>query len=298
VRVSLFHAVCLLVCLGLAGGCSSSSQAPSNAAAIARVGDHTVSRDDFGAWLAEVLGGQADVAGADPEVRSRLLDQFLDEELLLAEARRRRITVSEEEASAQLPGEGADPARVRRALLLKRFNEEVILKGVAVSDEEVAREFEMHREDYHRPATAVLRKVLLDSPEEARQVRQELQERPAEFERIAETRSLAPDGGQAQPTEEAMLPDTLRHAVASLQPGELSPVVEDPQGFFIVKLEARQPERAPVLEEVHDAIKLRLLQEKSQQRFLETVSALRGRIRIEILRDKLDFPYQKKKGNA
>jgi parvulin-like peptidyl-prolyl isomerase len=95
-----------------------------------------------------------------------------------------------------------------------------------------------------------------------------------------------------------MLPDTLRHAVASLQPGELSPVVEDPQGFFIVKLEARQPERAPVLEEVHDAIKLRLLQEKSQQRFLETVSALRGRIRIEILQDKLDFPYQKKKGNA
>lgn len=265
---------------------------------IARVGDHNVSREDFTAWLAEVLGAQEDVAGLDPEVRSRLLDQFLDEELLLAEAEKQRITVTEQEAALRIPGEGADPSRVRRALLLKRFNEDVILKGVAVSDEEVAREFEHHREDYHRPATAVLRKVLLDSAEEARQVRRELEAHPEAFERIAETRSLAPDGGQPQPTEEAMLPEALGRAVAALKPGELSPVVEDAQGFFIVRLEHRQPERAPVLDEAHDAIKLRLLQEKSQQRFREAVDALRNSTRIELFEGKLGFPYQRRKTPA
>jgi peptidyl-prolyl cis-trans isomerase C len=300
VRVSARLASCLAPFLCLIAAACSSAGIPSGPAspAIARIADHSVTRAEFDAWLAEVLGGPDEAASADPEVRSRLLDQFLDEELMLVEAARRKIAITEQEAAALSPGKGADPARVRRALLLKRYKEQVILKGVEVSDEEVAAEFEAHKEDYHRPATAVLRKVLLDSADEARQVRRELEQRPADFERIAETRSLSPDGGQPQPTEEAMLPDSLRAAVASLKEGELSPVVQDPQGFFIVKLEGRQPERAPVLEEVRDAIKLRLLQEKSQQRYRESVSALRERTAIQMFEDQLGFTYQRRKAAA
>jgi len=253
-----------------------------------------VTRDQFAAYLAEALGEPAQTP-VEPEVKSRLLDQFLDEELLLAEARRRKLDVSEQEALTKGPGEGADPARVRRALLLKRFKEEVILRGVSVSQEEIRRQFETHVQDYHRPATVVLRKVLLDSAEEARDVRRELQDAPAKFETIAETRSLSPDGGQPQAYDESVLPDSLRQAVASMREGELSPVIEDPQGFFIVKLEGRQPERAPSLQEVSKEIELHLLQEKSQQRYKEAVASLHQSTSLEIFADKLDFTYRSRK---
>ncbi len=278
-------------------GCGGSGDGRASAPVIARVGDHDVTRDEFASYLAEALGEPSQTA-VEPEVKSRLLDQFLDEELLLAEARRRKLNVSEQEALAKGPGEGADPARVRRVLLLKRFKEEVILRGVTVSEEEIRRQFETHVEEYHRPATAVLRKVLLDSAEEANDVRKQLEAAPTQFETIAETRSLSPDGGQPQAYDETVLPDSLRAAVASLHEGELSPVIEDPQGFFIVKLEGRQPERAPSLQEVSKEIELHLLQEKSQQRYREAVALLRQGTSVEIFPDKLDFTYRSRKQNS
>jgi hypothetical protein len=255
-------------------------------------------REELAAYLTEALGGAEEAAAAEPAVKARMLDQMLDEELMLTEARRRNLEVPEAEAKSGPSGEGVDPARVRRALLLKRFKEEVILRGLTVSPEEIRQQFDSHRKEYHRPATVVLRKVLLDTSEEANNVRLQLVAAPANFESIAETRSLAPDGGQAQPYDEDVLPDSLRAAVASLREGELSPVIQDPQGFFIVKLEAHQAERSPSLDEVSREIELKLLQDRSQQRYREALSALRKNIPVQVYPEKLDFPYTRKEPPA
>ena len=71
----------------------------------------------------------------------------------------------------------------------------------------------------------------------------------------------------------------------------MSPVVEDPMGFFILKLVERRPERVADLEEVRDQIELRLLQEKGEQKFHESLADLRRGADIEIVRDSLDFEY-------
>src|SRR5262245_53134340 len=155
---------------------------------IAKIGERSVHKAEFDAYLAEALGGSTELEGTDTEVKSRLLDQFLDEELLLTEAEQQKLTITDAEAAANLPGRGADPKRVQRVMLLKRFKEEVILKGITVSDEEIRQHFQTHLADYQRPATAVLRKVLLDSEEQAKSVHQELAAHPEQFERIAETR--------------------------------------------------------------------------------------------------------------
>ncbi len=285
--------------MALSGAVACSGSDPAHdASIIARVGDHGVMREELAAYLTEALGGAEEAAAAEPEVKARLLDQMLDEELMLTEARRRKLEVPEAEAKSGPSGEGVDPGRVRRALLLKRFKEEVILRGLTVSPEEIRQQFESHRQEYHRPATVVLRKVLLDTSEEANNVRLQLVAAPAKFESIAENRSLAPDGGQAQPYDEEVLPDSLRAAVASLKEGELSPVIQDPQGFFIVKLEARQAERSPSLDEVSREIELKLLQDRSQQRYREALSALRKNISVQVYPEKLDFPYKRKEPTA
>ncbi len=289
--------------LALAGalavwGCSG-EQAPgkeAETAVVARVGDHRVTQGEFDAYLAETLGSPEGAAAAEPSVKSRLLDQFLEEELLVTAAGQRGITVSDQEIDRAMKDGSRDRDRVRRGLLERKFKQQVILSDVSVADEEARAYFESHLESFHRPARVVLRKVLLDSAAEARQVREELQRDPGGFEEVASARSLSPDGGQPQAYEEDSLPESIRAAVDRLGVGEISPVVEDPQGFFILKLEERQPERPANLEEARDRIKLDLLREKSQARYREFVEALRRDVPVEVFADKLPFRYVEKKG--
>ncbi len=70
---------------------------------IAAVGSHVVTRGDFDAYLEAALGGRAEAASAGAELKSRMLDQYLDEEMLLAAAHERGMTVTDEEIKVTLP---------------------------------------------------------------------------------------------------------------------------------------------------------------------------------------------------
>jgi len=281
--------------LALCGcGAQSGPEDDAEAVVVARVGDHQVSRGEFDSYLAETLGTPEGAAIAEPAVKSRLLDQFLEEELLVTTAGSRGIIVSDDEIERAARDKKTDRDRVRRALLQRKFKQEVILRGVSVSEEEVREYFENHVESFHHPARVVLRKVLVDSEADARNVRAELAQDPGAFEDVASKRSLSPDGGQAQPYEEDSLPDSIRDAVDRLGIGELSAVVEDPQGFFILRLEDRQAERPANLEEARDRIRLDLLREKSQRRYREYLETLRRDVPVEIYEDRLSFRYVKK----
>jgi parvulin-like peptidyl-prolyl isomerase len=286
--------------LGLSGcGTGGAHPADPSSTVIAKVGDLQVTRGSFEAWMTETLGGPHDLEEAEAEVKSRLLDQFLDEELLLAEAGKQGITVTDEEARRQIPQAAAadgepvapDTASLKRSLLQKKFKEKVILSDVSVSDQEVRDYFESHPQEFRRPARAVLRKILLDVEKDAQEVHEELAQHSDQFEDIAEKRSMAPDGGQAQAYEEETLPEAVRAAAAKLKEGELSPVVKDPQGYFILRLEERQPARSPSLEEVREQIKLRMLRDKSQRRYADYVAGLRQRTTVEMYADRLGFDY-------
>ena len=258
---------------------------------IALVGGRDVSRGAFDKYLISALGDASGVAGAEPEVLSRLLDQFLEEEMLVGEALNAGIVVTDDQIEHFLRNQAGDPDRVRVVLLGKRYKEEVILRDIEVTDEEIAAYFRGNMTTFRRPSRVVLGKILLDDAEAARIIHEEVVSHPADFEMIAEAKSLSPDGGRAQAYEEETLPDSIRQILATLQKGEISPVVEDPQGFFIVRLQDRRPEQTPALDEVRDEIELKLLQEKSEQMYKDAVRDLRARTTIEIKEDRLLFPY-------
>ncbi len=286
---------CLLVIAGAPGvaACVAAEPVPVDPAEviIARVGERDVTLAGFEAYLLASLGDRAEVQAASAVVRSRLLDRFLEAEILVGEALEAGLEVSDEEVRRFLPGNAGDPDRARRVLLERNYTQEVILRDLAVSEAEVRAYYDDHPEQFRRPARVVLRKILTDTAHEARRVRSELIRRPDAFEAIAEDVSLSPDGGRAQAYDEESLPQTFRDMLATVSQGEISPVIEDPQGFYIIRLEERRPERSPSLGEVRDQIELRLLQEKSEKRYREAVRDLRERTRVEILKDRLGFDY-------
>jgi len=282
----------LLISLSLAAcGEREGAGSPPDSRVIATVSGRPVTQESFDSYVAETMGGHEEAGSLDAEVKSRLLDQFLDEEVLVGAALEEGVSVSEEEVGRFLPGNAGNRQRLRRVLLQKKYKEQVILKNLNVSDEEILEHFRAHEATFRRPARAVLSKVLLDSAHEARNVRADLARDPDDFEEISQTRSLSPDGGRAQEYEEAALPDSLREVVASMREGELSEVVEDPMGFFILRLEERLPEQGVSIEEVRDQIELSLLREKGERRFNQSLADLRQGARIQIRKESLDFTY-------
>jgi len=144
---------------------------------------------------------------------------------------------------------------------------------------------------FRHSSRVVLRKILLDTAHEARRVRSDLIRRPDDFETIAAEQSLSPDGGRAQAYEEETLPQTFRDMLATVERGEISPVIEDPQGFFIIRLEERGAERSPSLAEVRDQIELKLLKEKSEARYRQALRELRERTPVRVVTENLGFEY-------
>src|SRR5262245_33039795 len=101
-RVSLvsrrFALIGLLVasCCAACGGAGDQRSDPDDVP-IARVGERPIARRDFDGFLVATLGGPAEIAAADAVVKSRLLDQYLEDELLAAAAIDAGIQVSAQE---------------------------------------------------------------------------------------------------------------------------------------------------------------------------------------------------------
>lgn len=288
------HISLILLTLSAAGcgGGTPPARVPEDVIAV--VGGRDITQGAFDKYLLSTLGDVSGVAGAGPDVLSRLLDQFLDQEMLVGEALKEGIAVTEDQVKYFMREQTGDPDRVRAVLLEKRYKEEVILKDIDVSEDEIAGYFRDNMASFHRPSRVVLAKILLDDAEEARSVHAEVMSRPADFEMIAEEHSLSPDGGRSQAYEEETLPDSIRAMTASLEKGQISPIVQDPQGFFILRLEDRRPEQSPALEEVRDEIELKLLQEKSETKYRDALRDLHARTAITINKDRLAFPYQER----
>lgn len=277
---------------------------------IASISGEPVELADFQEYAAGVLTSDPDQETDAPsnELMSRLLDRFLEEELIIRAAGSRGITVDEREVTEALRDlqdpEVASTAkagtdfdlqrrRMRRALVTRKFREERILKGLSVSTEEVAAYYDAHKEEFQHLSRLVFRQILLDDPDQAKELRKELVKNPARFQEIAEEHSLAPDKGRSRAYESRDLPAEVLEAISDVPEGGLSKVATSALGVQIFLLEKREREREMGIDEVSDKIRVILLQEKGRKAYGTMIAALREEAGLKIHAENLPFPYVK-----
>ncbi len=234
---------------------------------ILELGDEVVRRSDFQRHLAEVEA--RDGAPLEPEVRRSLLDSFLEQRVLVLEAR----------ARGHLTGT-ATPEEEQRAVR-KLFQE--ALADVEVGDDEVAAYFRTHAEEFQREETVTLRQILVPTLNEARDVRRRLLKEPRSFETQARSVSRgpeAPSGGLMGTFSRGQLPRELEGPAFALAAGETSEIVQSSLGYHILRVEARQPARTEGLEEAHPRIRARLVQEKTDRAMRDLVASLLQRAKV------------------
>jgi len=257
-------ALIVLVVLGLPAGCRTHESADP---AILSLGDQAVRRSEF---ERHVMNLEQQGGPLDPTVRAALLDRFLEERVVVLEARARGLvsaqgTPDQEEAAARklLADEG--------------------VSGVEVKDEEVAAYFEAHRSELQSPETVALRQILVPTMNEARDVRRRLLKDPRSFPALAQTLSRAPEasaGGLMGSFTRGQLPPELDKAAFALSAGQISEPVQTAFGFHVLRLDAKQPSREPALEESRDEIRSRLRREKVDGKIQQFVAGLMARAKV------------------
>jgi len=283
------------------------AQAMLDAQVVATVGGEPVPMKAFERYLADNSGdGEDEEAEQTNAIRSRLLDQMIEEQLLLRQAKGLGVTVSDAEVDDYLSqigvsegeaevsgGEGKEAFRdkVSQGLILQKVKDKAVLSKVEVTPGEVEDYLKKQPEAARVPRSVVLRQILIDDKSQADRLASQLAKEPSRFEALARENSVAPDKGQARAYTEEQLPVELREALFQLEPGQSSAVLENSGRYLIFQLVRKMEAMDADVSEVKHRLQLELFRKKGEQALDRYIADLKKDTEIHVNRAILPFEY-------
>jgi peptidyl-prolyl cis-trans isomerase C len=263
----------------LGAGCGQRSEDQRTALAVINGKALTVSEFDL-RW--SQLPEYARKKYPGREGRKQFLEELIDREVLLQEAKRR--------------GTDQDRALLER---VERFKERGILdllmrdevdSRVTVSPEEVKAYYDAHRESFTAPDEFKASHILVRTEAEALELRKQL-ERGKDFAELARTHSVdattKSKGGDLGLIKRGQTVPEFEKTLMKLKPGEVGEPVATQFGYHLIKVSSRTPGRALSYEDAKDQAREQLLIDKKQKRFKELVAGLRSKAQVRISEDKI-----------
>lgn len=200
---------------------------------------------------AEQLG----LSVTDEEVNEQLFDIASKNDMTILELRD-RINEDRADAFVELRND------IQQQLVIQKLRQREVISRTMVTDEEVKNFLQRSRLDNSNTQTRI-RHILITLPEsatakqreEARAKINEVEQRlrtGESFEQMAvrySNGSKALQGGDLGLLKQEQIPTFFANALASLEVGEISPVISSPSGFHIIKLEERIDENSQLVEQ-------------------------------------------------
>ncbi|HTG15346.1 MAG TPA: peptidylprolyl isomerase [Blastocatellia bacterium] len=293
------------IVVSVAAGCGCRA-AGARSPVIATINGREVHRAEFEQFLALKVGEFTSNDDSD-SLKSQLLDEYLRRRLVLDEATLAGLTVTEAEMNAaaqdspQMKSTGASAGareELARDLLVEKCYQQVLLKDVSVSPEEIQQYIQQNQSRLTERGGFAVREIRVQSREQAELLRREVTDGKRDFAAVARLHSDAPNAEQGGLTryDEGQLPGVLEKAIQPLRPGDVSQIVESGYGFHIFKLERRiQPhaidERRSKLDERRQVLAEELVARKNQQAIDSAVQRLVSSASIKVIDSGLGFTY-------
>lgn len=239
------------------------------------------------------------------QAKAKLLDAFLKDQLLLAEAKEREIVVSSEEVDESLSKfknlypreedfEGLliskgwslrDFAEQRaKELTIQKLGEAVVAEQLKLPQQDLQNYYEQHKEEFQHPEQVHARQIVTDSKEKVLALREMLIKRGA-FEEVALKYSLSPDrkrGGDLGWFGRGVMPKEFDAICFSLPVGELSPVIQTAYGYHLFEVLEKRPAGEFSFAEVQQEIRETLKAQRGREVFQKFYEVLRAQARIEV----------------
>lgn len=188
-------------------------------------------------------------------------------------------------AMAKKSGQDVELVRqeVRRQLMVTRLAEKVT-EDVTVTEEDVSKYYESNPQLSTAPPLAHLRLLVVESRQKAEDLREQIL-KGGDFGALVRRYTLGgykENGGDMGWIDPKVLPPPVAAAVESTRDKGITPVVDTPNRFFVVRVEGRQASRRLPLAEMTDHLTRTLLMERKRAKFNEWLDERRRSARIEI----------------
>ena len=194
-----------------------------------------------------------------PEGKKQLLNMLIERRLMVEEAEAQKLYLKSD-VIKQL-----EQARAR--ILQKALYNEEVKKKVKVTDDEVEKYYNEHKDEFKVPGKATVRRIVVKDKNLAHKILQELK-KGASFDSLARKYSITPDakkGGLLMGITSQARPKELAKWAFNLKVGETSRVIPLRDGnYMILKVEKRQPPRVKNLKEVRLLIVNKLKRQKER----------------------------------
>lgn len=245
------------------------------------------------------------------EVYSRLweahgpltLERLIELKLITQESQKRNITADPkqvegriEQIRAQLPAGTTFEERLQETgVSLKGLKEDIgfdivrdrliiQMAGIHISSSQIRGTFEANKDKLGTPETFKLSHILVKSDAEARDLRVALRA-GANFAKLAEVKSIdtltAKRGGSLGAISRGMLLPEIEKIITELKVGEVSDVVQTPQGFHIFWLQEKTPALPAKFEDVQQEIHQALIRKQIQQAYPIVLKKLKEEAQIK-----------------
>lgn len=264
------------------------------------------------------IGARGDQLGILTRLRKEAMDILIEQELVRQEAEKQGVEVTDAEVHAaydelrkpfdddrafalRLETEGftVENYRVflRHMLRAKKYLDGIRSRVANVSDEELESYYHRNERRLTLPEQVRVRHILLSwkplgKPDDRVALREMLEEIRqnalagedfADLAREYSEDSTRVNGGDVGFFHRGEMVPAFEAMAFSLQPGEISDIIETPFGVHFLKLEERKPERLLPLGQVRDQLREYIAEEKMEDAVKAEKEKLRERSKVEVL---------------
>jgi len=294
----------LIVTLALVGSLACNPALEPNDLPVVNIDGTTLTHGELEAYLAmnlaaveELENGGEDEAGQGHLVRSRLLDTWIDERLVLLEAAERRLTIDDEQLDEQLDdpayesGEGdrqSQRAYLRNRLLIELVQSQVLQDVAPPSSEETVAWLDQNSDAPMAGRKVRLRSLRFDSADDAQRVHRSLRRNRLTFnEAVLQNTD---DESQGAPTivDWSTFPPEVQQALEKLRRGWSStPVDLGGSTYLFQVVEWIDPDPDAQIE----AARAEMISAARRAAWNEFVIGLRSSADVRIVGKNLPFRY-------
>ncbi|MDY0091363.1 MAG: peptidylprolyl isomerase [Candidatus Vecturithrix sp.] len=240
------------------------------------------------------------------QVQKNILDQLVLQHLLLQEAAKVGIAVTDEVVNQRyeafkaqrpdVPEEQVKPF-IKNELMIQQMIEQEIVSKITVSDEEMQQYYEEKKAQFKEPeqiqASHILVQVAPDASQEDKDAAKakidailvQLNE-GKDFGELAKEHSDCPSkeqGGDLGFFARGMMVKSFEDVAFGLDEGGISDIVETQFGYHIIKLTGKKAERDVPFDEVKDQLKQGLFQQKRNTEITSWIDTMKEQAQIEMI---------------
>lgn len=260
--------------LGLAFATAMSANAWA-AVELAKIGTKSLTDSDMKSLITSIPDGAKQQINSDPNIKVRMVESFVAEELFVLEGEKTGIAKDKE---FQVALENA-----RRKLLASRYVQKNL--GPKVTDANMRQFFDSNKLRYNQDEVHTYH-ILLKTESEAKEVYDKAKG-GEDFEVLAKKYSKDPTSAQNMGDlgfmNRSRMPPQFSEAAFALKPGEISQPVKSPFGFHVIKMVAKRDGKPVKFDDVKEQVRGDFQNESMN----DLVSSLKKSNKVVLYEDKI-----------